>query len=116
MGIPILRSDFDHEMQRLFIGAMANAAIVQVDTLTIKNIEPVTSHRRRMLAADSIKVDVEVAGKDKTMATSIVKLLTADNINAELVNVGLPTWRKRLSLQNQIWCRLLPAVLQGRCA
>ena len=91
--MPILRSDFDHEMQRLFIGAMANAAIVQVDTLTIKNIEPVTSHRRharQMLAANGIKVDLEVAGKDKTMATSIVKLLTADNINAELVNVGLP--------------------------
>jgi len=83
------KAAFDDAKKTAFKQSIANAAGVSLLKVSITNIASITTNRRRLLA-EGIEIDVEVAAQNSNDAEAVANKLTADNINAELAEAGLP--------------------------
>jgi hypothetical protein len=79
------KQEFNEDRQAKFRQALATAAGVKIADVTIDKVTE-TSARR----GASIRVDSSVAASGGKSAESVQALMTADRINAELSNLGLP--------------------------
>ena len=89
VSMPIAIEDFKEEQQTGFRTGLANAAGVDVSAVYITNVEPITT-RRRSLMAQSIKVSTEITFSDMESATSMSDQMSADKLNAQFKELGLP--------------------------
>ena len=88
LGLPMSLEEFNEDAQTNFLQGIAAAAGVVPSKVEITGIEAV--RRRRSLLAGSIKVGVAVTAENAEAAASVAGKLTAENINSELVQLGLP--------------------------
>jgi hypothetical protein len=90
VSLPMSKADFTVEKQTKFKESVAKAAgNLPPAAVEIDKIETISA-RRRMLLAESIRVETSVKVKDKAAAESLAGTLTVDKINAELAKSGLP--------------------------
>jgi hypothetical protein len=92
LSLPFTKDEFTEDKQSQFRKSLAVAAGVKPADVKIDKIETIVGRRGagRRLLAGSIRVDTSIRAADNAQAGSMAKRLTADNINAELVKVGLP--------------------------
>ena len=90
VALVMSKDAFDDTKQLAFRNGIADAADVGMDKVKIAKIEEMTTRRRHLLAANSIKIDIEVAAKDANTASSVANNLNANNVNAQLSKTSLP--------------------------
>ena len=88
VSLPYTVDEFGEGLQKSFKAALAKAAGVAADDVSIDKIEAISAARRRLLEG-SIRVDTSIKAKDEQAANSVATLLTADRINEEFGEVGL---------------------------
>ena len=88
----ISAASFDEDLQTRARQALANAAGVSLSKVRIASWESLQARRRqgRRLLAEGVKVEMEVATPSKTDAARVANSLTAENINRQLKQAGLP--------------------------
>ena len=90
VSMPLMLHDFKEEQQSLFRTGVANVATVDVSSVYIASIEPITTQRRSLMAG-SIKISVEIRCDDLATSTSMSEGITVENLNAEFHQLGLPS-------------------------
>lgn len=88
----ISAASFEEDVQTRARQALANAAGVSLSKVRIASWESLQARRRqrRRLLAEGVKVEMEVATPSTTDAARVANLLTAENINRQLTQAGLP--------------------------
>jgi len=89
VSMPLAIQDFKEEQATKFRTGLANVAGVDVSAVYITNVEPITTGRRSLMA-ESIKISTEITFSDLDSATSMSNDMTADKLNAQFEEVGLP--------------------------
>jgi hypothetical protein len=84
LGSPMAKSNFTPAVQYSFRGALAAAAVVDILSVQIRNIE--NTARR----ASGSNVNSEIGAPSQGAASSMANGLTEDKINAEMAKAGLP--------------------------
>ena len=87
LTLPLSLTVFTDDRQKVFKAALATAAGIVSKDVSLDEIRKVIT---RQLLSERIRVEVSIKAVDKATADTIVRGLTAKNINKEFAEVGFP--------------------------